>query len=75
MSTDNNPTGTPRTMRTIFGIVMIIVYLGVGILFFTGFFSPIYGSWEWVRWVGGIIFIVYGIWRAYRQFAGIDSSY
>ena len=52
-------------MRAIFGIVMIIVYIGVGILFLTGFFAPIYGSWEWIRWVGGIIFIVYGIWRAY----------
>lgn len=59
MSTNNNPAGTPKTMRAIFGIVMIIVYIGVGILFLTGFFAPIYGSWEWIRWVGGIIFIVY----------------
>lgn len=75
MSTNNNPAGTPKTMRAIFGIVMIIVYIGVGILFLTGFFAPIYGSWEWIRWVGGIIFIVYGVWRAYRQFAGVDSPY
>ena len=75
MSTDNNSTGTPKTMRTIFGIVMIIVYIGVGILFLTGFFAPGDGDWEWIRWVGGIIFIVYGVWRAYRQFAGVDSPY
>ena len=75
MSTDNNSTGTPKTLRTKSGIVMIIVYIGVGILFLTGFFAPVYGNWEWIRWVGGIIFIVYGVWRAYRQFAGVDSPY
>lgn len=72
MSNDN--IGTPKAMRNIFGIIMIIVYIGMGVLFFTGFFAPLYGSWTWLRWVAGSIFVVYGIWRAYRQFAGVDSA-
>lgn len=72
MSSDN--TGTPKAMRNIFGIIMIIVYIGMGVLFFTGFFAPLYGSWTWMRWVAGGIFVVYGIWRAYRQFAGVDGA-
>lgn len=73
MSSDNNQMGTPKAMRNVFGIIMIVIYLGMGVLFFVGFFKPIYGTWEWLRWVGGGIFIAYGIWRAYRQFAGIDD--
>lgn len=65
---------TPETMRNIFGVIMIIVYVGVGILFLTGFFNSIVGSWTWLRWVAGIMLIVYGIWRGYRQFAGIDQN-
>lgn len=64
---------TPHVMRNIFGIVMILIYLGMGVLFFINFFqfTP---SWQWLRWVGGGVFIVYGIWRAYRQFKGIDPD-
>lgn len=74
MSTERNSTGTPKTMRNIFGIIMIVIYLTVGILFLCNFFEPVYGQWTWVKWVGGIMFILYGIWRAYRQFAGIDKE-
>ena len=31
-------------------------------------------GWQWLRWVGGCLFIVYGLWRAYRQFKGIDRN-
>lgn len=60
-------------MRNIFGIIMILIYLGMGVLFFIGFFPWFSGSWEWFRWVGGGMFIAYGLWRAYRQFKGIDD--
>lgn len=74
MSAQRN-TGTPKTMRNIFGIIMIAIYLGVGILFLCGYFNILFPTWTWVRWVGGALFIAYGIWRAYRQFAGIDPGY
>ena len=69
MSTNNN--STPQTMRNIFGIVMIIIYIGMGVLFFCDYFQF---QWQCLRWVGGSLFVVYGIWRAYRQFAGIDRD-
>lgn len=70
MATNN----TPKTARLIFGIFMIIIYVGMGILLLVNFFDWESGSWEWLRWTGGVLLTLYGIWRAYRQFAGIDSS-
>ena len=70
MATNN----TPKIARMIFGIFMIIIYVGMGILLLVNFFDWESGSWEWLRWTGGVLLILYGIWRAYRQFAGIDSN-
>ena len=70
MATNN----TPKIARMIFGIFMIIIYVGMGILLLVNFFEWESGSWEWLRWTGGVLLILYGIWRAYRQFAGIDSN-
>lgn len=60
----------PVMMRYIFGIFMILVYVGVGvgILFFNIFKWD--ASFNLVRYVGGAILIVYGFWRAYRQIKG-----
>lgn len=75
MSSNNRSTGTPQLMRNIFGILMIIVYVGVGILFFVGFFPWFSGSWAWARWTIGALLVAYGVFRAYRQFKGIDDPY
>lgn len=63
-----------NVMRTIFGIIMIIVYVGMGVLFLIDFFNWDQFSWGWTRYIVGIVLIIYGGWRAYRQFKGIDSS-
>lgn len=60
--------------RTIFGIFMILVYIGMGTLFLIGFFGWETGPWAWLRWVAGILLIVYGIWRGCRQFSGLDRN-
>lgn len=71
MSNDSQSTGTPQVMRNLFGVIMIIVYIGMGVLMFVNFFD--FGeSWTWVRWALGGLFILYGIFRAYRQFKSID---
>lgn len=70
--TDNERPDKPQALRAIFGILMICVYVGVGILFMIGYFDPIFTSWHWVKWVCGPLLVLYGIWRAYRQFKGID---
>ena len=66
--------GAPATMRAVFGIFMIIFYVGIGVLILLGIFN-FYGDWEWLRWTAGIILVVYGIWRGIRQFTGRDDPY
>lgn len=58
-------------MRGIFGLIMIIVYVGMGVLLLINFFNW-GGDWAWTRYVVGIVLIIYGLWRAYRQVKGID---
>lgn len=71
---DERRSMVPSTMRIVFGIIMIIVYLGMGVLFMINFFGWNTAPWSWLRWVFGGLFVVYGAWRAIRQFSGIDSS-
>lgn len=68
----NSKPSTPATMRAIFGIFMVLFYVGIGVLILLGILN-FYGDWEWLRWTAGILLVVYGIWRGYRQFAGLDS--
>ena len=60
-----------RVMRAVFGIIMIIVYVGMGVLLLINFFGW-GGDWAWTRYVVGIVLIFYGLWRAYRQAKGLD---
>lgn len=59
---------TPRTMKIVFGIFMILIYIGMGVLLLTGFFDAVI-TYSWIRIVLAVAFIIYGIWRAYRQFS------
>ncbi len=63
---------SPKLARTIFGIVMICIYVGMGALVLSGYF---YWMNDLLCWAGGLMFIAYGVWRAYRQFKGIDSKF
>lgn len=68
-----------KAMRSIFGIFMVIVYVGMGILFMSDWFARVWGfegtgAWNVARYVIGIVLIIYGLWRAYRQFKGIDNQ-
>lgn len=60
-----------RPVAIAFSIFMIIVYVGVGVLLIINFFNWS-ESFAWVRWVLGILLIIYGIFRAYRQYVGAD---
>lgn len=80
-SDDNNnrhdysipPSKTQTLVRTIFGIVMILIYVGMGVLLLINFFNW-NNDWAWTRYIVGVVLIIYGFWRAYRQYKGIDSS-
>lgn len=59
--------------RVAFGIFMVLVYLGMAYLLITNFFdwdnTPL---WLAVRYGLAAVFGVYGLWRGYRQVAGLD---
>lgn len=57
-----------RSVGIAFGIFMIIVYVGVGVLLLINFFN--WTSMEWARYLLGILLIIYGIFRGYRMFIG-----
>lgn len=59
-----------KAVGVAFGIFMIVIYVGVGILLLINFFNWD-SSFTWVRWLIGVVLIIYGVFRAYRQFAGI----
>lgn len=63
---------TQKVVRTILGLVMILIYVGMGVLLLINFFNWT-ADWAWTRYVVGIVLIIYGFWRAYRQYKGIDS--
>jgi cytochrome c biogenesis protein CcdA len=65
-----------KPIRIAFGIFMVIVYIGMGILCLTNWFNyPETQAWTIGRWIVGAVLVIYGIWRAYRQYAGIDSRF
>lgn len=70
MQDSQNTPRRPSTMAMVFGIIMIIVYVGMGVLMFTPFFAAVI-TYTWIRILLGVMFCLYGIWRAYRQIKGI----
>lgn len=67
----NNVNGTPRGARLIFGIFMIVVYLGMGILCLIGTFDVIITK-KWMANSLGCLFALYGLWRGYRLYKGMN---
>lgn len=72
MSEENRNIDTPKVMKAVFAVIMIVIYVSMGILVLCGYFSWLH---EWLRWAGGLLFIVYGFWRAYRYIKGINSRF
>ena len=62
---DDPQTGQPKGFRIGFNIFMMIVYIAVGVLFFTGFFNIDNKGISYA--VGGLL-IAYGIWRGIRMY-------
>ena len=63
----------PTPLRVFFAIFMIVVFVGMGLILLCDpkwchvIYDP---SWNWLRWVGGPIFILYGFFRGYRLYVG-----
>lgn len=60
----------PLGVRLIFSLIMVVVYIGVGILLMLNYFNwaPDY---TWLRWFMGVLLVIYGAWRAFRAFKNI----
>lgn len=65
----NNGMQPPKGARLAFGILMIFIYVGVGLLFIFNVFSI--DSHALSAVIGGIL-CAYGVWRAYRLYKGIN---
>ena len=61
-----------KAFRILFGVFMIVVYLGMAYLLYINFFKWTTEPWLSLRYVFAIIFALYGIYRCYRQIKGID---
>ncbi len=64
---NQNQPQTPKGARLVFGILMVLIYVGVGLLFIFKFFNAIDYTVSCV--IGGLL-ILYGIFRAYRLYRG-----
>lgn len=64
---ENYGGGAPRGARLAFGILMILVYVGVGLLFIFNVFNIDSTALSCV--IGGLL-CAYGVWRAVRLYKG-----
>lgn len=65
---DRSPmANTPKGARMAFGIFMILVYVGVGVLFICDVFNIDNTT---ISTIVGAILCLYGVWRGYRLFTG-----
>ena len=65
---DNNRPVAPKGARLAFGIIMILVYIGVGLLFIFNVFDIVSPTVSYI--IGGIL-CVYGVFRGYRLYKGV----
>ncbi len=60
-----------KWVRMVFGIFMVLVYLGMAMLMVRNFFNW-NSSLNWMRYSLAVAFGLYGLYRGYRQVKGID---
>lgn len=73
---DRRKSMIPSSAWLVMGIIMILVYVGMGVLFFIDFFG--WGQdmqpWPTLNYVCGVILVLYGIYRAYRLWKNIHPA-
>lgn len=70
-SNENKEKKTPMSLRVLFGLMMVFVYVGMGLLILLNFFG--WSSELACRLVGSLL-ILYGIFRGYRHIKGKDYN-
>lgn len=65
----------PKPMRMGFAIFMALIFIFAGLMLLFNWFNVIYDpDWNWLRWVGGPIFILYGLFRGIRLYRSTGSN-
>lgn len=66
---DKKENKASHILKITFGILMVLIYIGMGILMLINFFA-----WDnsTIAYGLGGLFVIYGIYRGYRQFKGLD---
>lgn len=65
---ENSANGTPKGARIIFGVFMVLVYVGMGIASLCGAFNSFLPL--GIAIALGCLFIIYGLWRGFRLYKG-----
>lgn len=63
---DDQRNNTPKGMRLAFGIFMVIIYVGIGLLFILGVL-PFFNNYALACVLGGLL-CAYGVFRAVRLY-------
>ncbi|MBD5365783.1 MAG: hypothetical protein K2M68_04825 [Muribaculaceae bacterium] len=65
----------PRGALLAMGIFMVLVYLGMGVLFFINLFgwASYAQPWPTLNYICGALLVLYGIYRGYRLVKGIGT--
>ena len=66
---NQNKSSMNKGLRIGFGLFMVIVYVGMGYLFLKDFFGI---NNQYISTPVGIVLIIYGIWRGFRMYKGIN---
>lgn len=74
-ASDSIKASFPKPLRLTFSIFMMVLFVFVGLMLLFNWFNVIYDPrWNWLRWVGGPIFIIYGIYRGYRFYKSTNGG-
>ena len=67
----NKQTSIAQVVKVLFGIFMVLVYLGMAFLLAINYFDwNLTPLWNAVRWFFVAVFTAYGIYRGYREVKG-----
>lgn len=69
----SNLPSTKQILGVTFGIFMVIVYVGMGVLLMINFFNW-QNDWAWTRWPVGVILVIYGIFRGWRTYKMLSTN-
>lgn len=67
---DGRKAGFSKWLYVFMGVIMILIYVGMGVLFFVDLFGWAKQAQPWpvLNYFVGVVLVLYGIYRAYRLY-------